>query len=160
MKGKTLFIGFAICLAAFAAGLFYTINYAYYDRVNLSELVLNTDQGDLKLRNVHMINSDRTPLKIRICADPVEDIAFEKVNTATPLVAPFWFDCFDAEKLSNQIEEGELKSYIIEANTPYGFDLYFTQDANHSYTWRQINECGEAKFSGLNLPQTCPRFKE
>lgn len=160
MTGKTFFIGFGVFLALFAAGLFYSINYAYYDRITVGELTLNTDQGELKLSNVDMINSDRTALKIRICADRVNIDGFQETNTATPLVAPFWFKCFDAKKLDAEIAEGTLKSYRIETNTPYGFDLYLAQNEKQSYVWRQINECGEARFSGLNLPDTCPEFKE
>lgn len=160
MRGSKLIIGFAICLALFAAGLFYTINYSYYDRSEMNEFALSTDNGELILKNVDMINSDRTPLKIRICADPIDTTGLEAVDTATPLVAPFWFKCFNAGKLSEEIAAGTLSTFRIESNKPFGFDLYLAQNDARSYFWRQLNECGEAQFSGDPLPATCPEFKE
>ena len=155
MKFKTLFIAFSIFLALFAGGLYYTTNYAYYDYFEYDAHAIETDFGEIRLHNVQMIDGDHPALKLRICADAVDGIEREASESATPLVAPKWFSCFDAKALGDAIDEGQAQAYVIRSNAPFGFDTYLANYNGHAFVWRQLNECGEAKFEGLNLPEGC-----
>src|SRR6056297_3193942 len=117
------------------------------------------------------IVADTSPLKLRACfriADGVAPDALAHVEAAedpTPLVAPGWFDCFDAEALAEGLAEGELRAVTAERNAPWGFDrIVAYSPAGRGWMWRQINRCGRAQFgggqpSGSGSPSNCARAR-
>ncbi len=153
MKGRTLFIGFAVFLAIFAFGLFYTINYAYYSETFHE----NYEVAGLEVTNYHEINAQTSPIKYRACFElPTGATLYGNAEGATPLVAPYWFECFDARQLTEDLDRGEVNAVRYDENQPFGVTSYMiVYPDGRAFAWRQLNECGEAKFSGDPLPDNC-----
>ena len=82
-------------------------------------------------------------------------------DDAEPLVAPSWFDCFDAVQLGADIENGEAIAFLGVANIQYGIDrLVAVYPDGRAFAWHQINECGEVVFDGNPTPEDCPPTPE
>jgi len=143
--------------AVFGAALWYNTNYAYYRKINdVSEVSM---QGQVfAVRDYRGIDADTSPLKMRACFNidrPYEPLG-PKAAQANPLIAPMWFTCFDAEQIAADIDGGKAISIRAGVNEPFGFTRYVAQYPNErAFMWRQINECGDAKFSGEELPPGC-----
>jgi hypothetical protein len=105
------------------------------------------------------IDADTSPLKMRACFNVDWDYfpTEEYKDEATPLRAPRFFKCFDAEQITEDLQSGDATAILADENRPYGFNTYITQYPDgRAYMWRQINKCGEAQFSGSDLPEGCP----
>lgn len=147
-----------MCGAIAGGGLWYSIEKAYYERITgVTEVVAYGDK--FPVSNYEGIDADTSPLKMRACFtvdwDYIPTDEFKDV--ATPLNAPQFFKCFDAGQLTADIQGGNASAILANENMPYGFDTYIAQypDGN-AYMWRQVNMCGDALFSGNNLPRECP----
>ncbi len=158
MKGSILMGGTLLVAAAMGAGLWYSSNSAYYYEVNgLTEVAV----GDavLPVSDYRGIDADTSPLKMRACFTANWDIAPDAAGTdgAQPLIAPTWFDCFDAKQLTADLQSGAATVLLSNQNKPYGFDTFIARYPDgRAFMWRQINACGEAQFSGGDLPEGCP----
>ncbi len=162
MSGKPIII-VLLLLAAFAGvGLWYSIERAYYTAV--TGVVAVSVNGVLQpVSDYQGIDADTSPLKMRACFKvnwayvPSDALKAQ----ATPLRAPRSFDCFDAGKMTADLQSGAATAILADENHPYGFDTYITQYPDgRAYMWRQINACGEAQFSGNDLPEGCPNPAE
>ena len=162
MSGKLFGLGLALFAAVFGAALWWFQTRAYYERIEGRGAV--TVQGsELPVAEFVGIDADTSPLKLRACfriADGVAADALAHVPAAedpTPLVAPSWFECFDAEALTEGLADGPLRAVTAEANAPWGFDRIIAYSpAGRGWMWRQINRCGRAKFDGDPVPEGCP----
>ena len=88
------------------------------------------------------IDAASSPLKLRGCfrADPAAFGAAEPAPAAEPLVAPFWFRCFDARALHRDLAAGAATAYALENDRPAGFDLMVAlYPDGRGYLWRQLN---------------------
>ena len=60
---------------------------------------------------------------------------------AVPLVAPGWFDCFDAETIGEALETGEAIAFMGEKNIEDGIDrIVAVFPDGRAYAWHQLNE--------------------
>ena len=151
-------IGLIAVTAIFAAGLWYTQTRAHYDRVEgINEVVIGG--VSYAVGEYQGLDGASSPLKLRGCFR-IEDfgvIIADPAADPTPLIAPDWFECFDAVVLTEDITSGAAQALLAETNAPYGFDrIVALYDDGRAFQWRQINACGEAKFSGDPLPDGCP----
>ncbi len=157
MNGK-LIVGILLGIAvAVGIGLWYAQNNAYYVEVNGLRTVEVSGEA-LAVSDYRGIDAETSPLKMRACFSTRWDIVptFEFQEVATPLLAPRWFDCFDAERLHKDILAGEATAILAEDNNPYGFSRFVAlYPDGQAFMWRQINGCGKAKFSGEVLPAGC-----
>lgn len=158
MKGSILMGGTLLVAAAMGVGLWYSINSAYYSEV---EGVTEVSVGDalLPVSDYRGIDADTSPLKMRACFTAHWDIVPETgdADGAEPLIAPTWFDCFDAKQLSGDLESGAASVILASTNKPYGFNTFIARYPDgRAFMWRQINACGEALFSGSDRPEGCP----
>lgn len=146
----------AVALAA-GAGLWYSQTFAYYERQDGLEEVLAF--GDtFPVSNYRGIDADTSPLKLRACftVDWVYTPSETYKTEAEPLIAPSWFDCFDAETISKDIAADNAVAILAEKNQPFGFSRFIAQYPDGTaFMWRQINECGRAQFDGDDLPSDC-----
>jgi hypothetical protein len=162
MRAKPLIVGFLIFCAIFAGALWWFQTRAFYEVQEGTGSIL-VQGSELPVAEFEGIDADTSPLKLRACfriADGVAPDALAHVPAAedpTPLVAPGWFECFDAEALTEGLEEGELRAVTAERNAPWGFDrvIAYSPDGR-GWMWRQINRCGRAQFDGDPLPEGCP----
>ncbi|GGA23134.1 hypothetical protein GCM10011498_24950 [Amylibacter cionae] len=157
MNGKLMVTGIVGVALAMGVGLWYSQTYAYYERVDGLEEI--TAYGDaFPVSNYRGITADTSPLKLRACFDVDWDYVQSDTykDAATPLQAPGWFDCFDAQTLTTDIASGEAVVLQAERNQPFGFSRFIAQYPDgRAFMWRQMNECGLAQFEGENLPESC-----
>ncbi|MEO0342408.1 MAG: DUF6446 family protein [Pseudomonadota bacterium] len=158
MSGRILMIGLIVTALSIGAGIWYSAQVGSYETISGIDEV-QVGETDWGVANYRGLDGDSSPLKLRGCFD------FELPYTsdpkpqseATPLVAPHWFDCFDAAKIQNDIRAGVANVLISSENEPFGFTTYIAHYPNgEAFIWRQINKCGEAQFEGNDLPQGCP----
>ena len=157
MNGKYLAGGLVAFSVMFGAGLWYSQNSAYYETVtDLSELdILGVP---VSVQNYQGIDADTSPLKRRACftADLSAAQPGSFSEDADPLIAPGWFDCFDAEQIATDLENGAARAVLAEFNEPFGFSSFIaTYPDGRAFMWRQMNACGTAEFSGDLLPEGC-----
>ena len=63
---------------------------------------------------------------------------------ATPLVAPGWFDCFDATAIGAAIERGEALAFLSQANVHADVDrVVAVMPDGRAYAWNQLNPSAE-----------------
>ena len=107
-----------VASAVFAgAALYYLQVYAYYvevtaevAKVQMTSVVSGVPEPIL-FENYKGIDSDSSPIRYRACFDTQLSQAmltetYVTYQGATPLVAPGWFDCFDAVTIGDAIESG------------------------------------------------------
>jgi len=104
-------------MIAFAAGiaLYYLQVYAYYDEVEVDKVQLTSlisgEAEEILFENFKAIDSNSSPVRYRACYETPSSLAmltetFVIYDEAEPLVAPSWFDCFDADALGADLEVG------------------------------------------------------
>jgi len=158
MNGKVLITGLLGVALITGAGLWYSIERAYYTSVTGVTEIRSYD-AFLPVSDYKGIDADTSPLKMRACFQVSWDYAQsdEFKKDATPLRAPRFFSCFDAGKITADLETGNATAVLLDENRPYGFNTYVAQYPDgRAFMWRQINACGDAWFSGNDLPDGCP----
>lgn len=97
----------------------------------------------IALSDIVGISGSSSPLKFRVCFQ-AELPEWPSVNLSydnpTPLIAPDWFDCFDAKQLGADLEAGEARAFLVTPNVAEGVDLVvaFYSDGR-GFAWRQVN---------------------
>jgi hypothetical protein len=162
MSSRVFISAFGAFCVIFGVALWYYQTRAFYtETTDVTEIII---QGQtLPVVNYTGIDADTSPLKLRACFRIRDGVApdalalFPLAPEATPLVAPSWFDCFDASAMTRGIAEGPLRAIIAAHDEPWGFDrIVATWPDGRGYMWRQANACGEAQYSGDPLPERCP----
>jgi hypothetical protein len=150
--------GTLVVAAAMGLGLWYSINSAYYYKVDgVTEVLVAGDA--MPVSDYRGIDADTSPLKMRACFTGNWDFPADPAPAAgaEPLVAPAWFDCFDAVQISEDLQTGAAKALLSSQNVPYGFDTFIAHYPDgRGFMWRQVNRCGEALFNGSERPDGCP----
>ncbi len=134
-------IGLLAFTAMFAAALVWFQFFAYYEPTTRDTLTVNG--RPVPVSAFEGIDAATSPLKLRGCftADPDALRGAEPAPDATPLLAPFWFRCFDARTLASDIDTGAATAHRLAADDPDGFDLMVAvYPDGRGYLWRQLNE--------------------
>lgn len=157
-------------MIALVAGfsMYYLQVYAFYDEVpvedgNVALTSLFTGEPEVILAdNFTGIDSDSSPVRYRACFDTELSLAlltetYVGIDNAEPLVAPDWFDCFDAAQIGADLEDGTALAFMGTENVTYGVDrVVAVYPDGRGYAWNQINFCGEVVFDGDPVPEECP----
>ncbi|MBA3326323.1 MAG: histidine kinase [Rhodobacteraceae bacterium] len=142
MSGKRLMIGLLAFAAVFAAALVWFQFFAFYESV--SEVGALTVAGRaVPVDGYEGIDASSSPLKRRGCfrADPAAFAGAAPAPEAEPLVAPFWFRCFDARALSLDLDAGRAAAFALATDAPEGFDtIVALYPDGRGYLWRQLND--------------------
>ncbi|MBM1221045.1 histidine kinase [Ponticoccus sp. SC2-23] len=165
----------AIVGVALIAGvlMYYLQLYAYYEEVSAEEVgevqLVTRETGEpvaIAFENFKAIDSTSAPIRFRACFDIADDPAtlaetYVTYDGAEPLVAPGWFDCFDAEAIGTALESGEAIAFLSAENITYGIDrIVAVMPGGRAVAWHQINACGEVVFDGDPAPEGCPPVPE
>ncbi|WP_245820541.1 DUF6446 family protein [Flavimaricola marinus] len=155
------------------AALYYFQIYAFYTEVTSDDVgnvqlvnVVTRAPEPILFENFEAIDSDSSPVRFRACFDtPLSQAmlteTFVTYDAAEPLVAPGWFDCFDAQQIGEALETGEAIAFLGTENITYGIDRVVAVMPNgRAYAWHQINSCGEVVFDGNPAPEGCPPAPE
>lgn len=165
------FLAVLILSAALIGGvaMYYLQVYGFYDEIAASGpddvqiVALATGQAEpLPHAAFQAIDSDSSPIRYRACFRtdlPLDQMVatYQPYAGAVPLVAPKWFECFDARELGAALEAGTALAFMGTENIRYGIDriVAVTSDGR-GYVWQQINRCGEVVFDGQPAPADCP----
>lgn len=143
MNGRTVLVIGGVLLLLFTAGLWYTQFHAFYYDLQREPLVI----GGVEYPVETWVGTDASssPLKRRVCltlrGDVAEQIlgAHPVLDDAEPLVAPDWFDCFDAGRIDRDIASGAAKVIKMGPSGFDGVDNYIAlYPGGEGYVWRQI----------------------
>ncbi|WP_207102437.1 DUF6446 family protein [Paracoccus shandongensis] len=145
MNGKIVGLGLLAVGVIAGAGMWYAQEYAFYDRISgAPDLMVQTETGAqvLAVTSFEGIDSDSSPLRWRTCAtlseQPVAPVPFEG---ATPLVAPGWFDCFDAARIGADLESGAARAVLSQAEIRPDVDRVLAiYPDGRVYGWHQYND--------------------
>ena len=140
----------SITLAAIAAGggMWYAQEYGYYDRIDAdgpdARIAVSTpaDTRDLTLTDFEGIDADSSPLRWRACAVtgdlPADALPFDD---PTPLIAPRWFDCFDAQQIGADLESGAARAVLSQAEIRPDVDrVLAVYPDGRIFGWHQYND--------------------
>lgn len=169
MNGKWVAGFIVIAAILFGGALYYNQEYAFYDRVSADasaqDIVATTFSGSVETllaERFEGVDAPTSPIKFRACFSTPLSTAmmtetFVPYEKAEPLIAPRWFDCFDAKKIGADIENGRAFAFLGEENITYGIDrVIAVYPDGTAFAWNQINHCGEAVFDGDPAPEGCP----
>ncbi len=169
MMGKIL-AGFTVITALLAGvAMYYLQVYAYYEEVSANgtdDVQMTTIAGGppepVLYDGFKAIDADSSPIRYRACfttpmSAAMMSEAYTPYEDAVPLVAPGWFDCFDAVEIGKALEDGEAMAFLGTQNIHYGIDrVVAVMPDGRGYVWHQINHCGEKVFDGQPAPEGCP----
>ena len=141
MNGRRLMIGFLAFVVVFAIGLIYAQFFAYYTRER-DVATLEIAGAAVPVSDYDGIDATSSPLKLRGCfrLDPAAVADATPAAEPTPLTAPFWFRCFDAGQLTEDLAAGRAQAFMVATDSPRGFDeLVAVYPDGRGYLWRQLN---------------------
>ena len=149
--GKYFAVFLVLTSLIFAGALYYTQVYAYYEDVtDTTELgMVNIATGarePIPAEELTATNGTSSPIRFRACfnlpfSQAMLTETFEIYEKATPLVAPPWFDCFDAVEIGEAIERGEAIAFLDTKNIHDGVDRVIAVFPDgRAYAWQQLNE--------------------
>ena len=141
MNGKRFIFLFLAGVLVFSVALFYFQNYAYYEPIEKQESVLLGNKS-YEVSEYQGIDSKSSGLKLRECfvIEDLDLIDLPQYMKPTPLKAPFWFTCFDAEKIAKDLEHGKAVSFLLKKEEFDGIDsVVAVYNDGKVYRWRQLN---------------------
>ena len=141
MNGKRFIFLFLGSVVFFTAALFYFQNYAYYESTDIRQ---NFFLGNKRyeISNYQGIDSESSALKLRECfiIDNLDNIDLSIYEKPTPLTAPFWFKCFNAERITKDLLNGKASAFLLKKEEFDGIDnVIAIYPDGKSYRWRQLN---------------------
>ncbi|MFQ6754844.1 DUF6446 family protein [Cereibacter sphaeroides] len=144
----------SIVLSALGAGaLIYWLQiYAFYEPVAFApgeEIRLMPIIGEepevIVANDVTGIDANSSPLRFRACfTTPLSQAMLTETYRVypdpTPLNAPPWFDCFDAERIDMALQKGEAIAFLSEHDIAPGVDrVVAVFPDGHAFAWHQLN---------------------
>lgn len=147
-------VGGGIVLMALAAGaaVYWLQEYAYYEPVAFrpgDEIKLTLVDGGLAepivADGITGIDANSSPLRFRACFTtpmtlPMLSETYQIYAAPEPLIAPSWFDCFDAQAIGEALEKGEALAFLSEAGIAPQVDRVVAVFADgRAYAWQQLS---------------------
>lgn len=169
MTGKL--IGIAIMLSALIAGgaMYYLQIYAFYEEVtpaSAGTVMLTTIAGGapepIIADDFEGIDASSSPIRYRACfttsmSHAMLSETYVAYDTAEPLTAPGWFECYDAAAIAEGLASGTALPFLAEKNIAYGVDRVVAIFGDgRAYVWHQLNDCGAKAYDGTPTGEECP----
>jgi hypothetical protein len=166
VSGKLVVGGILAATAAFGVGVYYAQVYGYYETVVLQEVELTTlATGAVEMiptAGFEGIDAGSSPIRYRSCfqtelsMDLLEE-TYKIFSKAEPRNAPDWFDCFDAQKIGEDLQSGVATAFLGQANFEFGIDrIVAIYRDGRGFVWHQINDCGDKLYDGSSASDDCP----
>lgn len=147
-SGRWLVLTILAVTGLFAAAQWWFQTRAYYTPIESAEIAVTTLTGEviaLTPQGFQGIDADTSPLRFRACftlseADREAAGQGAPYENPTPLNAPGWFECFDAEAIGRALETGEARAVLAAREVRGGVDrvLALFPDGR-VYGWHQLN---------------------
>ena len=141
-----------IIAAMTGIAVYYLQEYAYYQPVaftpgaEIALTPLESNQPEVILADdVQGIDADSSPLRFRACfhtplSQGMLTETYRAYDGAEPLIAPSWFDCFDAVKIGEALEKGEALAFLSQSNIAPDIDRVVAVFADgRAYAWHQFH---------------------
>jgi len=140
-------------LTALVAGVavYYLQEYAYYSEAAFEpgrEIMLTPIESDLPepilAEGIIGIDAESSPLRFRACfrtplTQGMLSETYQAYEGATPLNAPSWFDCFDAQAIGVGLENGEALAFLSQSDIAPDVDRVVAVFADgRAYAWHQF----------------------
>jgi hypothetical protein len=152
MNGKIIVSTIVLSSAIVGAAVWYLQVYAFYKPVSFTpgaEITLTTIASGqpeaILAEDITGIDADSSPLRFRACfSTPLTQAMLSETYvtypSATPLVAPGWFDCFDATAIGTALERGEALAFLSQANIHTDVDrVVAVFPDGRAFAWNQLN---------------------
>ena len=157
MNGKI--VGGAVVLTGVVAGvaMYWLQVYAFYEpvaaeapaaRMQLTALATGAPEP-IPSEGFDGIDSDSSPLRFRGCFTTPMSLAhlseaYEIYETAEPLIAPPWFDCFDAGRIGADLADGTALAFLSERDISPGVDrVIAVYPDGRAFAWHQLNDSAD-----------------
>jgi len=73
--------------------------------------------------------------------EPYLSETYAAYDSAEPLTAPGWFDCFDARAIGEALEAGSALAFLGERDISHGVDRVIAIFGDgRGFAWHQLNE--------------------
>lgn len=157
MNGKI--VAGSIVVIALAAGLamYWLQEYAFYDKASFqpgAEIELTPIVGGepepILAENVIGIDAESSPIRFRACFTTPMSLGmltetYVAYPDAEPLIAPSWFDCFDAAAIGTALERGEALAFLSRAGVRPGIDrVVAVFPDGRAFAWTQVSKSAGA----------------
>lgn len=154
MNVGRLAAGFLVIVGALGGvAMWYLQVYAYYEpavfepgeEIRLTPIASATPETILA-EDVTGIDSESSPIRFRACFTTPLSLAmlsetYMAYDGPEPLVAPGWFDCFDAQAIGTALERGEALAFLSEAGIHPGVDrVVAVFPDGRAFAWHQLND--------------------
>ncbi|MFN4154679.1 MAG: DUF6446 family protein [Paracoccaceae bacterium] len=156
MNGKIAAGAIVISAAVAGVAIWYLQIYAFYEPVSFTpgqEITLTTIEGGqpepILAEGVTGIDADSSPLRFRACfTTPLTQAMLSETYVAyegaVPLVAPGWFDCFNAVEIGTALERGEALAFLSQASVAADIDrVVAVFPDGRAFAWHQLNPAAE-----------------
>ena len=154
MNVGRLAAGFLVVIGALGGvAMWYLQVYAFYEPVAFQpgqEIRLTPIVGAMPepilAEDVSGIDSESSPIRFRACFTTPLSLAmlsetYVTYEGAEPLVAPGWFDCFDAQAIGTALERGEALAFLSEPDIHPGVDrVVAVFPDGRAFAWHQLND--------------------
>jgi hypothetical protein len=146
--GRWLVVTIVAVTALFAAAQWWFQTRAYYvpaEAANVAVALADGGTEDLPVTGFTGIDADTSPLRYRGCFRvdvDLEDLAARAVtyDDPTPLIAPGWFDCFDATAIGAALEAGQARAFLSQTEIRPGADrVVAIYPDGRGFAWHQWN---------------------
>ncbi|OUX41187.1 hypothetical protein CBE37_05360 [bacterium TMED277] len=144
MNGRSFIFVFIGFLMIFTLFLFYFQNFAFYERLTVKSR-LAIEKKMVEVINYNGIDASSSGLKLRECFTVTEE-SFEIKDLTiyqnpTPLNAPFWFECFNAESITLDLNANKAVAFLSKKEEFDGIDKVIALYPDGTgFQWRQLND--------------------
>lgn len=150
-SGRIIVIVIVGVTLVFGAALWWANTRAYYEPLEVVEVSVQRPDGTLLALDITQaegIDATTSPLRFRACFTLTEDALLTEgpltealvYDDPTPLIAPRWFDCFDATTIGEALEAGAAVAYLGQRNAARGVDrVVAIFPDGRGYAWTQLN---------------------
>ncbi len=141
ITGRAVLVGMGIALLVFAAALWWFQTRAWYARGDGRRHGRGRRAARCRSADWRGIDAASSPIKLRACfrVEPGALADAPIAEAPTPLVAPGWFDCFDARRLAAALAEGEARAVRAAAGEFADTErLIAVYPDGRAYMWRQL----------------------
>ena len=153
MNGKLVAGGIVLTGLVAGIAMYWLQVYAFYAPVSFTpgtEITLVPIKGAVPeaivVENIEGIDADSSPLRFRACfTTPLTQATLTETyrlyDRPTPLTAPGWFGCFDADAIGEALERGEALAFLSQADISKGVDrVVAVFPDGRAFAWHQLND--------------------
>jgi hypothetical protein len=151
VNGKVVAGGIVLTGLVVGVAMYWLQEYAFYNPVVFApgqEILLTPIASDVPeaiiAEGITGIDATSSPLRFRACFTTPLTLAtltetYRLYEGPTPLTAPGWFGCFDAQAIGTALERGEALAFLSQAGIAPGVDrVVAVFPDGRAFAWHQL----------------------